>query len=101
MDNGPKWGTPEWYQQHPIFGTDFSKSPDDIIEGIRLQLAHLRGQLTDVGRGYPCFREQLETAEGSLTCVISYLYHVRAEMLEVERKKKAIEVTCEKITESR
>jgi hypothetical protein len=85
----PEWNTPEWHREHPIFGTDFSEPPHVLIEEIRCHLARLRGQFSDIGRGYPGWREQLDCAEGLLTCGISYLYGVKNEMETVLARRTA------------
>ncbi|MFA5750473.1 MAG: hypothetical protein WC895_04630 [Candidatus Shapirobacteria bacterium] len=84
----PKWGTPEWHKQNPIFGTDFSKSPDELIENIRCQLANIRGQLNDISRGYPGFGDRLNDAGGTLTLCISYLYHVLGDLIKLKKQEK-------------
>lgn len=70
----------EWYRENPIFGTDFSKHPAEVIEDIRKQLGKLRGQLSDLGFGYSGWSEQLATNEAGLTLVISDLYGIMNEM---------------------
>lgn len=72
--------SPEWWREHPIFGTNFTKSPDVLLEEIRTKLSMLRGQLSDIGYGYPGFKQQLDEVQGLLTCGISYLYHLREDM---------------------
>ena len=76
---------PEHWRKHPIFGTDFGKDgerpPAEIVEEIRSKLSNLRGQLNDVGMGYPGWEERVEPAQGALTCVISLLYDVKQEMV--------------------
>jgi len=84
----PEWGTDEYWRQHPIFDTDFTKSPDKLIEEIRCKLSNLRGQLGDIGHGYSGFRQQLDEAQGLLTCGISYLYHIREDMEKCFKPKK-------------
>ena len=86
--NKPEWGTDEWHRQHPIFGTDFTKSPDELIEGIRQELDILRGHLGDIGYGYSGFKQQLDEVQGLLTCGISYLYHIREDMKKCFKSKK-------------
>lgn len=72
--------SPEWHREHPIYGTDFSKSPDILIEEIRTKLSMLRGQLGDIGYAYPGFKDQLDDVHGLLTCGISFLYSLRQDM---------------------
>ena len=79
---------PKWHRQHPIFGTDFTKSPDILIEELRNKLSNIRGQLGDIGYGYPGFKQQLDSVEGLLTCGIGYLYHLREEMEKCFKPKE-------------
>lgn len=88
MTEKPKWGTDEFWRQHAIFGTDFSKPPHELIEEIRCKLSHLRGQLHDIGAGYSGFKESLENAQGSLTLIVSYLYGVMNDMEKVKEHLK-------------
>ena len=83
--------TPEWHRAHPIFTTDFSLPPDQIIEKIRIGISNLRGQLSDVAHGYPGFADQLATAENGLTLVISYLYGIKGEMAACTMERDAAE----------
>jgi hypothetical protein len=64
----------------PIYDTDLSKSPAELIYDLRNQLTHLRGQLYDVYSGYPAYKDDLTPVEGLLTCAISYLYQVKQRM---------------------
>lgn len=72
--------TPEWHRKHPIFGTDFSRPVPEIIEEIRKKLAQLRGQLSDIGFGFPGYAERTRTAEEGLTLIIAYLHQVLEEI---------------------
>jgi hypothetical protein len=87
----PAWGTPEWHRLHPIFETDFSKPPHALIEKIRTVLSQLRGSLSDIGHGYTGWREQLECAEGLLTCGISFLHGVMLEMEKIAPRSQAVQ----------
>jgi hypothetical protein len=66
--------TPKPYREHSVYGTDFSKPLDVLIEEIRSQLVRLRGQLADIEMGYVGIGWRMKTAEEGLTLVISYLY---------------------------
>lgn len=70
----------EWHRQHSIFNTDFSKPPDVLVEEIRDKLSDIRGQLSDLGRGYSGFQQPLDNVCGLLTCGIECLYYIREEM---------------------
>lgn len=67
-------------KEHPIYGTDFSKPLAELVELIRNQLTNARGQIHDIIHAYPGFKDRFDSAEGLLTCGISYLYHVKQEM---------------------
>jgi hypothetical protein len=78
-----KWGSPAWHREHAIFYKDrelVKKHPAQLIEEIRSDLAHLRGNLSDIGRAYTGFEESLEEAQGAMTLVISYLHGVKNDM---------------------
>lgn len=79
MSDKPEWGSKEWYKLHPIFGTNMTLDPEVSIEGIRMQISRLRGQLNDIQHGYG-HKENLEVAQNGLTLVISYLYYTIEEI---------------------
>ncbi len=89
MSDGPEWGTPEWHRLHPIYLSveDMKQPPEDLIRGIRAQLAKLRGQLGDVRHGYG-WSDRIDTAEHGLTLVICYLYGVLEEIEKVRKQEK-------------
>ena len=78
--------SPEEYRKKPIFGTDFSKTVPEIIEDIRRKISDIRGNITDIGYGYPGYKDKLEHVEGLLTCGLSVLYHERKEIIKQEIK---------------
>jgi len=78
-----RWGTPEWHRANPIFWVDFKYKPDVLIEDIRSRLAHIRGEISDIGQGYPGWQEQLKSVEGALTCCLIALYEPMTEMKKV------------------
>jgi hypothetical protein len=71
------------YREHPIYKTDFSKKPSQLIEDIRNMLCEARGKLYDIKAGLG-WNERIEPAVGGITCAISYLYTVMAEMQKYE-----------------
>jgi hypothetical protein len=76
----PKWGTPEWHKLHPIYLSkeDMQKPIPELIEKVREDLAHIRGQLHDIGGlGWT---DRYEPAIGGLTLVIQSLHGVMEEI---------------------
>jgi len=70
-------GTEEEYKKHPIYGTDLNKSASELLCDISSKLQHIRGQVYDVGCGFPVVKEQLVSAEGALTCLIGYIHDLK------------------------
>lgn len=67
----------------PVYMTpeeNIETPPDTLIQGIRDDLARLRGKLADIARAYPEWKERVFPAEGGLTCVISLLYNSKQEI---------------------
>lgn len=75
---------PEDYRKSPIYGTDFSKELSVIIETIRNQMTQTRGHITDIGYGYPGWKERVEHVGGLLTCGIIALAYARDEIAKFE-----------------
>jgi hypothetical protein len=70
----------------PIFDTDLSKPPAVLIAEMRSKLSELRGQLHDLERAYPAWKERFEPAAGGLTCIISTLYNTQEEFEKHQAK---------------
>lgn len=72
----------------PIFGTDITKPVPELIEGWRDQLAHIRGQISDV-QMLVGFKDTFDPVSGLLTCGIENLFHIseRIEKLLEARKQ--------------
>ena len=69
----------------PIYGTDLTKQPDDLIEDVRSGLMHLRGQLADIRHAYG-WDDRLEQHEGALTVAIMAL-SLTSKMFTDQRNK--------------
>jgi len=66
----------------PIYKTDLTKPPSILIEEIRWGLVELRGQLHDLERAYPSWKECFEPSAGGMTCIISTLHNTKEELKE-------------------
>lgn len=88
--SNPKWGTPEWHREHPIYykPDDMKELPEVLIERIRWDLGQLRGRLNDIKGAYG-WTDRITTAEEGLTLVISHLYSVAEEIKRVRRSEQA------------
>lgn len=79
----PEWRSHHWGRLHPIFykPEDLKAGvlPEDLIQKLRSELAHIRGKLSDIASGYG-WDDRLETPEHGITLVISNLHHVIEEM---------------------
>jgi hypothetical protein len=82
----PAWGTPEWHRLHPIYFSveEMDRPTPELIEGIRCELARLRGRLSDLKR--VGWGDRFTAPEEGLTLVISYLHGVIQEISEAERR---------------
>lgn len=58
----------------------------ELIGDIRSQMVKSRGQLSDISSGFTGWHDRVESAQGLLTCGISYLYYIQQEMLEHEKQ---------------
>lgn len=60
--------------RQPIYGTDVSQPLSKLMEGWRSDLVRVRGQMSDfaTARGW---KEELETLEGGLTCMLVAMYN--------------------------
>jgi hypothetical protein len=67
-------------RENPIYKTDFSKPLAELVDLLRNQITHTRGQLQDIMSAFPVYKDHLDSVEGLLTCGISYLYHVKKQM---------------------
>ena len=77
----------------PIFGTDLTKQPDILLEEVRSGLTYLRGQLSDITKGYG-FKERIEIHEHGLTVSIMALFNTIKEI--EEHRRKFGDVPCNK-----
>ncbi len=68
-----------------IYGTEIDRQPDELIEGVRNGLTHLRGQLSDIRRAYG-WDDRIEHNEGALTVLIVSLASAAEELREFRRK---------------
>lgn len=70
----------------PIFGTDLTKPLPDLIEEVRDQLAHARGQLHDITseHGWDSWTKDVT---GLLTCGLVCLHNIREKMIECENQR--------------
>jgi hypothetical protein len=82
----PKWNTPEWHRLHPIYFTveEMKKPMPELIEGIRNELANLRGKLFDLSR--VGWSDRFTAPEGGMTLVIQSLYLVKEEIEKAEKR---------------
>ncbi len=78
---------PECRSDRPlaIYGTEIDRQPDELIEGVRNGLTHLRGQLSDIRRAYG-WDDRIEHNEGALTVLIISLAYAAEELREFRRK---------------
>lgn len=88
----PKWGSPEWHRLHPIFLTveDMQKPKKELIEKIRRDLGHIRGQIRDVYCGFG-WKDRLDSSEHGLTLVIVALHVALEEMKKIDARKGEVE----------
>ena len=70
----------EQSRERPVYKTDFSKPLAELVDTLRDQMTHTRGQLGDIMSAFPVYKDDLDNVEGLLTCGISYLYHVKKRM---------------------
>jgi len=75
-----------------IYGTDLTLRPSAIIEQIRDRLVHARGQLSDVQREWPGWKEYITPVEGLLTCGLIALYSAKEKIVVVEIKQDDAEL---------
>jgi len=73
-------------RSRPIYGTNLSLPLSELVSDIRSQLVRARGQLGDIGSGFPGWKEHVESVEGLLTCGLVSLHRVKEEMEEHERR---------------
>jgi hypothetical protein len=71
----------------PIYGTDLSKPLSELMTEWRSQVATIRGQMSDFAfaRGW---REELETLEGGLTCMLMAMHNTLERAKENEKLKE-------------
>lgn len=82
MTEGRQIERDEQAKKRGIYGDDLSRPKHELIDEIRRDLGRARGRLSDIMHDMPMTTERLKSAEGLLTCGISYLYY---EMLEIKR----------------
>lgn len=75
-----EFGTEEWYKEHPIFWDKEkfkNNTVTELLEEIRMELAELRGKVSDISYANRQIREQTRDFEGCLTMLISSLYSLQ------------------------
>lgn len=78
--------TTENKRPHPIFGTNIDLPPAEVVEEVRMQLAKLRGNLSDIRRAYPIWKDFLSYNEGAMTCLLVSLADSRRHMENHQKK---------------
>jgi hypothetical protein len=63
-----------------------AKPLSEEILTARLQIAAIRGRLSDIGSAYTGWRDRLDSVQGLLTCGLMALHHTMEEMREHERR---------------
>jgi hypothetical protein len=69
-----------------IYGDDLTRPISDLIVEIRTDLSRARGRLSDIAFAHPGMKSRLESAEGLLTCGISYLFFELEEVRKWEKR---------------
>lgn len=69
-------------QSKSLYGVDFSRPIEDLIEDVRKQLVQARGQLSDIGYRFTGWTERTKNVEGLLTCGLVALWQLKKEAEE-------------------
>ena len=70
----------------PIYDTDLSKPPAELIQKIRNNLSELRGQLRDIRYAYPAWKDRIECLEGGFTCMLIATHNIQEEFAKCQKK---------------
>lgn len=70
----------------PLYGTDLSQPLSKLIEGWRYQITEIRGQMGDFRFAKNGWREELETLEGGLTCMLMAMHNSMERAREAEQR---------------
>lgn len=81
------------HRKNPVYYKDgemMVKTKEELIAELRHEITTIRGKIWDIYMGFG-WKDRLDSAEHTLTLVISYLYHALEEMEKTNKHWKDIE----------